>query len=183
MEVRIILTSVRYFLNNMLEKENNLRKTTLLFLIKEEEKKIKEICLAMKKRGFGKGRWNGVGGKVEEGKETIEEAVLREAKEEIDIFAQDIKKVAEISFYFPHNPEFNQEVHIYFSTNWEGEIKESEEMLPKWFSAQDIPYDTMWSDDPFWLPKVLEGKILRAIFKFKENDIVDYKEINFINKF
>ena len=35
----------------------------------------------MKKRGFGEGKWNGFGGKVEVG-ETIVEAAAREVKEE-----------------------------------------------------------------------------------------------------
>ena len=39
------------------------------------------VLLGMKKRGFGKGRWNGFGGKVKEG-ETIEEATKRETLEE-----------------------------------------------------------------------------------------------------
>ena len=161
---------------------NNLRKTTLLFLIKEEKGSIKEICLAMKKRGFGKGRWNGVGGKVEE-KERVEDAVIRETREEIDVLVKEMKKVAELSFYFPYNSSFNQKVYVYFSSLWEGEPVESEEMSPKWFNINQIPYEEMWSDDPFWLPKVLEKKILKAIFKFRENDIVEYKDINIINSF
>jgi len=36
-----------------------------------------KIILGMKKRGFGVGRWNGFGGKVEEG-ETIGDAAHRE---------------------------------------------------------------------------------------------------------
>jgi len=48
---------------------------TLLFLIKEDQ-----ILLAMKKRGFGMGRFNGVGGKIEPG-ETIEQAMIRECQE------------------------------------------------------------------------------------------------------
>ena len=47
---------------------------------------IKEngVLLGLKKRGFGSGRWNGFGGKVEEG-ETIEQATLRELDEEVGI--------------------------------------------------------------------------------------------------
>jgi hypothetical protein len=48
-----------------------MRNATLLFLIKKSGDQISEICLAMKKRGFGVGRWNGAGGKVSQG-ETIE---------------------------------------------------------------------------------------------------------------
>ena len=35
-----------------------------------------KVLLGMKKRGFGEGRWNGFGGKVETG-ETIPEAAVR----------------------------------------------------------------------------------------------------------
>ena len=41
-----------------------LRDSTVIYLIKKSHGETTEICLAMKKRGFGKDRWNGVGGKV-----------------------------------------------------------------------------------------------------------------------
>ena len=44
---------------------------TLLFVRKDDE-----ILLGMKKRGFGTGKWNGFGGKIEAG-ETIEQAAVR----------------------------------------------------------------------------------------------------------
>ena len=59
---------------------NEIRNTTLLFLIKRENANIVEICLAMKKRGFGMNRWNGVGGKLEKD-ETVEQATIRETEE------------------------------------------------------------------------------------------------------
>ena len=42
--------------------------------------KQEEILLGMKKRGFGVGRWNGFGGKLD-GNETIEEGAIRELKQ------------------------------------------------------------------------------------------------------
>ncbi len=44
---------------------------TLLFVLRPGQ-----VLLGMKKRGFGKGRWNGFGGKVHKG-ESIEEAAIR----------------------------------------------------------------------------------------------------------
>ena len=44
---------------------------TLLFVIESDR-----VLLGMKKRGFGAGRWNGFGGKVDRD-ETIEEAAKR----------------------------------------------------------------------------------------------------------
>ncbi len=132
----------------------------------------------MKKRGFGINRWNGVGGKVREQEETIEEAARRETKEEIDVLVKELKKVAELSFYFPHNPAWNQLAHVYLTEKWTGEPKESEEMNPKWFLKDEIPFEKMWPDDIFWLLEVIKGNSLKAFFKFGENDFIEDKEIN-----
>lgn len=151
---------------------------TLLFLRKDNE-----VLLAMKKRGFGEGRWNGVGGKVEVG-ETIEAAMLREAHEEIGITPIDPIKVADIEFdeYFKGEPVL-MHVHVFTSSRWNGEPVESEEMRPRWFHVDDMPYAQMWPDDPYWLPQVLEGRSVRAMFTLNENDEIishDVKAVNYL---
>jgi len=78
---------------------NPLRQATLLFLVRSGE-----ILLAMKKRGFGEGRWNGVGGKVADG-ETVEDAAVHEIEEEIGVKPITLHQVATLDFYFPHNPD------------------------------------------------------------------------------
>ncbi|MDP2860785.1 MAG: 8-oxo-dGTP diphosphatase [bacterium] len=157
-----------------------LRNATLVFLVKKSQGKITDICLAMKKRGFGVNRWNGVGGKVDGQKETVEDAAKREAKEEIGIFVKELNKIAELLFYFPHNPAWDQTVHVFFAENWEGEPVESEEMNPKWFPVDKIPFQDMWPDDIFWLPEVVKGNLLKAMFRFGENDIIQDKKIEIV---
>ena len=162
---------------------NKLRNATLVFLIKKSLKgEIKDICLAMKKRGFGMNRWNGVGGKVDDQNETIEDAAKRETKEEVGVIVKELNKVAELSFYFPHNPVWDQIVHVYFSENWDGEPRESEEMNPKWFSVNELPFQDMWPDDIFWLSEVVKGNLLKAMFKFGEKDVVLDKKVNIVNE-
>jgi len=160
-----------------------LREATLVFLVKKSEGKITDICLAMKKRGFGINRWNGVGGKVEASDKTIIDAAKREAEEEIGVQIEDPEKVAELTFYFPHNPAFDQMVHAYFTEKWEGVPTESEEMNPAWFSVDNIPYPNMWPDDIFWLPEVLKGNLVRAMFKFDKHDAVQEKEVKAVDAF
>ena len=158
-----------------------LRDATLLFLIKKQGGEISEVCLALKKRGFGQGRWNGVGGKVDAG-ESIEAATQREAQEEIGITAGLMEKVAELTFIFPRNPAWDQVVHTYVTENWQGEPAESEEMRPAWFAVRDTPFASMWPDDIFWLPQVLAGKHIRARFTFAEHDVIVSQEMEIMEK-
>lgn len=145
--------------------------TTLIFLVKRQNGTVNEICLAMKKRSFGAGRWNGVGGKLLEG-ETIESAAIREAQEEIGVTIKNLQKVAELEFHFPHNPSWDQLTHTFFVEEWEGEPAESEEMKPEWFTVDKIPFESMWPDDIFWLPEVIKGQNLQAMFTFGEGDMI-----------
>lgn len=144
-----------------------MKNVTLLFLIKPESKKI---CLAMKKRGFGEGKFNGVGGKIEHG-ETVTAATVREAHEEIGVVVQekDLQEAAEINFSFENKPDWDIHCNVYTTHTWIGEPIESDEMAPQWFSFEAIPYERMWIDDEYWLPLVLEGKALTASFHFNED--------------
>jgi len=157
-------------LDNFNKKADKLRDSTLCFLVKEDK-----VLLAMKKRGFGKGRWNGVGGKLND-KETIRQAAIRETKEEIDVSVKQIEKIAVLDFYFPQNQEWNQKVSVFMAKKWDKEPLETEEMAPKWFKQDKLPFESMWPDDVYWLPLVLKGKKVKAEFLFGENDILlDYK--------
>jgi len=126
----------------------------------------------MKKRGFGEGRWNGVGGKVEAG-ESIDQAMVRETEEEIGVTPTVYEKVGDIRFdeYFKGEPTL-MHVHVFIATSWTGEPTESEEMAPKWFDLHEIPYENMWSDDPYWLPQVLKGEKISADFKLDAADVI-----------
>lgn len=147
-----------------------MRDATLCFLL-EGEGEGRRILLGMKKRGFGVNKWNGFGGKINEG-ESVEEAACRELFEEAGVIVQreELAKMGEIYFYFPHEEKWDQVVHVYFIRKWNGQPRESEEMKPQWYDVGSIPYDSMWVDDEYWLPKVLEGKRVKGKFVFGEDN-------------
>lgn len=139
---------------------------TLCLVIKDGR-----VLLGMKKRGFGEGRWNGFGGKVMEG-ETIEDAAVREMREESGVEVKDPEEVGVLEFVFPDKSLPVHEVHIYTAGSFEGSPSESEEMRPQWFAFGDVPYEEMWPDDRFWLPKVLAGKKVAGRFEFGPGDAI-----------
>lgn len=146
---------------------------TLLFL-----RRNNEILLAMKKRGFGASRWNGVGGKVD-ANETIEKALVRECQEEIGITPKHYWQVAEHDFTKTEGENY---VHVFFCDEWKGEPTESEEMAPKWFHIETIPYEKMWPDDILWLPQVLGGTKVFGTFTFDKNKNVRTHTIKIVDK-
>lgn len=145
--------------------KKSLRPRTLTFFVKDNK-----IMLGYKKRGFGKGNFLGIGGKVEPG-ESIEVAARREILEEVEVTAKSLQQKATLNFYFPHieDESWNQQVHAFILREWEGEPQETEEIRPQWFELSQIPYSKMWNDAHFWLPLILEGKVVAADFLFDEN--------------
>ena len=113
-----------------------------------------KILLWEKKTGFAKGVLNWVWGKQEQG-ETMEECMIREAREEIGIEVSNPEKVAVLHFYFTKKPEYNIEVHVFLTPDYTWNINESKEIKPFWFDLNKIPYDKMWKDDIIWLPRIL----------------------------
>ena len=136
-----------------------------------------EVLLQYKRRGFGAGKWNGPGGKVESG-ETSEQAVVREVKEETGLDVKNVEKMAELEFVFIGKEEWNQAADVYVAKNFSGEILASDEGELKWFKLDEIPYDEMWDDDPHWLPKVLAGEFMKMRFYFdREGNLQKYEKL------
>jgi mutator protein MutT len=129
----------------------------------------------MKKRSFGVGKYNGVGGKIESD-ETPEQAMIRETEEEINVTPIKYEKVGIIDFdeYYKDSKQ-RLAFHLYVVYAWNGIIHESDEMAPRWFNLDEIPYDEMFPADRYWLPLVLKGQKIKAYFNFD-------KQGNFLNK-
>ena len=143
--------------------------------------KSSKVLLGMKKRGFGAGKWNGFGGKINEG-ETIEDAAKRELSEETGLLANKLYKVGILDFSWQDKPLDSRgepeilEVHIFKTDKFEGKPIESEEMRPVWFHVDDIPFDQMWADDKHWMHLLLADKKFKGKFVFDDlNNIVEHE--------
>ena len=159
---------------NEFRKLSNIKRTTLLYIIKDGK-----VLLGKKLRGFGKGKYNGCGGKVLDG-ETIEEGMLRETKEEFSVVPKNYKQVGNI-LYDAYNGEDKiiYDTAIFLATDFEGTPQTTDEMMPIWFDKDKLPFDEMFEDDVFWVQKVLDGKHINARFEFDKNLKIISKELYF----
>jgi 8-oxo-dGTP diphosphatase / 2-hydroxy-dATP diphosphatase len=146
---------------------------TLIFCRKVDSENRPEILLGMKKRGFGIGKWNGYGGKLEES-ETIEECAKRELQEECNIVARKLQRMGFLCFKMIESSKILR-VHVFQTSEFDNEAIETEEMKPRWYLESEIPYEGMWPDDQHWLPLLLENKRFIGRFAYEDDDtIIDF---------
>lgn len=140
-------------------------RTTLLTLVKDGK-----ILLSQKKRGFGAGILNGVGGKIEKG-ETPVQSLVREAKEEIGITVKNPQDMGMLVFdEIVKGKRQLVEMYLFYAEDYDGEIIESDEVgNSKWFDINEIPYDKMFEDDEYWLHLVLSGKRVKGTFVYDDD--------------
>lgn len=145
--------------------ENLRTLNTTLLLIERDNK----ILLGKKKRGFVKGTFIGIGGKQELG-ETIDQTMIRETFEEIGVKPTKYEKVGLIDYDTYYKGEHvNMILNVYICTEYEGQVKETDEIEPYWFLKTEIPYDKMLASDVIWTPMVLEGKIVKGKVAYNQN--------------
>jgi 8-oxo-dGTP diphosphatase len=130
----------------------------LCFIVRDEK-----ILLIRKKRGFGAGKINGAGGKVDPG-ETPLQAALRETYEELGIKPLEVKQHGELHFQFRDG--YSLHCTVFLAYDFEGEPRETDEAVPLWTALDAIPYDEMWADDRHWLPLLIRGAHFSGYFDF-----------------
>ena len=141
-----------------------------------------KILLGKKKRGFGCGKFNGYGGKIEDGDESMAACASRELEEEsgLRVKPEEMHCRGKLTFdMIDDNLDIFVTIFSFDVRERRGpfEPRETDEMIPQWFSVDDIPYDLMWEDDKYWLPFVLQGKNVDGEFTFQDHDTLLHYEV------
>lgn len=125
-----------------------------------------EFLLIHKKRGLGKGKINAPGGRIDPG-ETALEAAVRECQEEVGMTPSDLQYVTQLNFIFLDG--YSLRGYVYLAKEFTGTPIETDEADPFWCKKSEIPYDRMWQDDQYWIPKVLAGEFVTGRFIFDDD--------------
>ena len=141
--------------------DSRVQEATLCHIINGNLVLLKEAT-----RGISRGKWNGPGGKIEEG-ESAEESARREVKEETGL---DIGRLFYHGILRFKDTEGNgiMDVHLFSTSEYSGIQKDTEEGVLRWFPVSNLPWDAMWEDDRFWFWLMLSKRRFDA--DFVQND-------------
>ncbi len=140
---------------------------TLLFLTSGDE-----VLLIRKKRGHGAGKINGPGGKIDPG-ETPLQAALRETREETGVHVPDATLMAEFRFLDLVAQQWYG--YVFLAHDFQGTPVETAEADPYWCPISELPFEQMWDDDRYWLPRLLNGEQLRGDFLFDDGRLLAHR--------
>lgn len=105
-----------------------------------------------KKKDVNKGKWIGVGGKLESG-ETPDECLLREVKEETGLTLNDYRIRGTLTF---SSEGYEDElIFVYTSGDFTGKLSECNEGELKFIPFHEIPKLSLWEGDRIFLKLLL----------------------------
>ena len=118
------------------------------------------------------GKWNGLGGKFEQG-ETPEACAIREVYEESGLVVSEPQLKGFISF-----PQFDSEndwyVFVYRFDGYSGELIESPEGQLAWVLNEELKNLPLWEGDQIFMNWLDKPGIFTALFKYEAGRLLDW---------
>ena len=127
-----------------------MKNTTLCYIEKEESYLL--LHRVSKKNDANKDKWIGIGGKFED-KESPEDCLLREAKEETGLTLTSYRLRGIVTFVSNEYP--TEYMFLYTADGYEGEIGTCKEGTLEWVKKKDMYSLNLWEGDKIFL-KLLE---------------------------
>ena len=129
-----------------------------------------------KENDMHEGKWNGLGGKFEDG-ETPEECVIREVLEESGLSITNPKLQGFITF-----PAFDQfedwYVFVFTADEFTGELIDSPEGNLEWIKNDNLMDLKLWEGDKIFMGWFDSGKVFSAKFEYDKGEFVSH-DVNF----
>ncbi|MEA1973418.1 MAG: 8-oxo-dGTP diphosphatase, partial [Candidatus Cloacimonadota bacterium] len=126
------------------------------------ENKVLMLHRNKRENDYHKGKYNGLGGKFEDG-ESPEECAIREVKEESGLTVRNPIFSGFITF-----PKFDKVndwyVFVYRFKDFSGEIEENYEGSLEWVEQKNLSNLPLWDGDKIFLKWVFENKLFHAKF-------------------
>lgn len=152
-----------------------MRNVTLCYI--EKDNKYLMLHRTKKENDLNKDKWIGVGGKFED-KESPEECIIREAKEETGLTLKSLELRCIVTFV--SNIYETEYMYVFTSNEFEGELIECNEGDLEWVDKEKIMNLPTWEGDKIFLERIVKGvpfftaKIVYEEYKLIDFDIREY---------
>jgi 8-oxo-dGTP diphosphatase len=150
-------------------------KLATLCYIKENGKTLM-LYRNKKENDYHEGKWNGIGGKFEQG-ETPEECAVREIKEETGLTAELLSLKGLITFPLFDGVD-DWYVFLFVVTNFSGDLIESPEGDLSWIDDDKLLDLNLWDGDRIFIPWLNQDKFFSAKFNYEGKRFKDF-EVSF----
>ncbi len=146
--------------------------TTLCYIMKGNE--VLLLHRIRKKDDLNKGKWIGVGGKLEAG-ETPERCLLREVKEETGLELTRYKYRGIVDF---HSMEWEERMHLFTADGFEGVMHGCDEGELAWVNTEELSKLPMWSGDRIFLRLLEDGEPFFRLLLSYEGENLSQASLN-----
>ena len=123
-----------------------------------------------------RGKWNGLGGKLDSG-ESPDECVVREIREESGLTLLDPKLRGVLTFP-AFKPGEDWLVFVYTATRFEGELGACAEGDLEWVSGERLATLPLWEGDRIFLPWLEQERFFSGKFVYREGRLISH-EVSF----
>lgn len=148
-----------------------MNQTVMIYL--EKENQYLMLYRNKKEKDINKNKYIGIGGHVEEG-ETPDVTLIREVKEETGLNLLSFIKRGIV--YFVLNG-YVEEMHVYTSNNFEGEMIECNEGELIWINKNEVLNLPIWAGDKYFLKHLLEDdKYFTMKLVYEDDNLVEVIE-------
>ena len=146
---------------------------TLCYVIDKEENKTLMLHRIKKENDYHEGKWNGLGGKFEQG-ESPEECAIREVEEESGLKMIEPKMQGFITF-----PLFDGKddwyVFVFTSHKFEGKQIDSNEGVLEWIPNNKVTSLNLWDGDKIFMGWLYDDKFFSAKFNYENGKYVNHE--------
>lgn len=141
-----------------------MEETVLVYI--EKDNQYLMLLRNKEENDINKNKWIGVGGHLEEG-ETPSDALIREVKEETNLYVTSYKYRGIVYFY---NNNYKEIIHLYTVDGVKGELKECDEGTLEYKNKDEIESLNIWEGDKIFLKLLKENAPFFKLHLYYEND-------------